>query len=78
MQDLVPIRYGRMSASPFAYFRGSAAVMAADLAVVQPHARLEALVRMLIVAQAPAALVFARTRAGCAECRGSYAAGHSS
>ena len=33
VQDLVPIRYGRMSASPFAYFRGSAAVMAADLAV---------------------------------------------
>ncbi|MFM7270019.1 MAG: DUF2252 domain-containing protein [Actinomycetes bacterium] len=30
--DLVPIRYGRMSASPFAFFRGSAAVMAADLA----------------------------------------------
>jgi uncharacterized protein (DUF2252 family) len=30
--DLVPIRYGRMSASPFAFFRGAAAVMAADLA----------------------------------------------
>ncbi|MEY3360881.1 MAG: hypothetical protein RL531_600 [Actinomycetota bacterium] len=30
--DLVPIRYGRMAASPFAFFRGSAAVMAADLA----------------------------------------------
>jgi uncharacterized protein (DUF2252 family) len=30
--DLVPIRYGRMSASPFAFYRGSAAVMAADLA----------------------------------------------
>src|SRR3954453_14281873 len=30
--ELVPIRYGRMSASPFAYFRGAAAVMAADLA----------------------------------------------
>jgi uncharacterized protein (DUF2252 family) len=29
--DLVPIRYGRMSASPFAFFRGAAAVMAADL-----------------------------------------------
>ena len=29
---LVPIRYGRMLASPFAFFRGSAAVMAADLA----------------------------------------------
>jgi uncharacterized protein (DUF2252 family) len=30
--ELVPIRYGRMLASPFAFFRGSAAVMAADLA----------------------------------------------
>ena len=32
MQDLVPIRWGRMSASPFAFYRGSAALMAADLA----------------------------------------------
>jgi uncharacterized protein (DUF2252 family) len=30
--ELVPIRYGRMLASPFAFFRGAAAVMAADLA----------------------------------------------
>ena len=30
--DLVPIRWGRMSASPFAFYRGSAALMAADLA----------------------------------------------
>jgi uncharacterized protein (DUF2252 family) len=30
--DLVPIRYARMLASPFAFFRGGAAVMAADLA----------------------------------------------
>ncbi|HVX20743.1 MAG TPA: DUF2252 domain-containing protein [Acidimicrobiales bacterium] len=30
--DLVPIRHGRMAASPFAFFRGAAAVMAADLA----------------------------------------------
>jgi uncharacterized protein (DUF2252 family) len=29
---LVPIRYGRMAASPFAFYRGAAAVMAADLA----------------------------------------------
>ena len=36
MADLVPIRYGRMSVSPFAFFRGSAAVMAADLATL-PH-----------------------------------------
>ena len=28
---LVPIRYGRMVANPFAFYRGSAAVMAADL-----------------------------------------------
>jgi uncharacterized protein (DUF2252 family) len=32
VQELVPIRYGRMLASPFAFFRGAAAVMAADLA----------------------------------------------
>ena len=30
--DLVPIRYGRMLASPLAFFRGGAAVMAHDLA----------------------------------------------
>jgi uncharacterized protein (DUF2252 family) len=30
--QLVPIRYGRMLASPFAFYRGSAAIMAADLA----------------------------------------------
>jgi uncharacterized protein (DUF2252 family) len=29
---LVPIRHGRMSASPFAFYRGAAAIMAADLA----------------------------------------------
>jgi uncharacterized protein (DUF2252 family) len=29
---LVPIRYGRMLASPFAFYRGSALIMAADLA----------------------------------------------
>src|SRR5882757_9518658 len=32
--DLVPIRHGRMAASPFAFFRGAAAVMAADLATM--------------------------------------------
>ena len=32
LQNLVPERYRRMSASPFAYLRGAAAVMAADLA----------------------------------------------
>ena len=32
LQDLVPIRYGRMLATPFTFLRGSAAVMATDLA----------------------------------------------
>jgi uncharacterized protein (DUF2252 family) len=31
IQPLVPIRYGRMSASPFTFYRGTAAIMAADL-----------------------------------------------
>ncbi len=30
--DLVPIRYGRMLASPFAFYRGAALIMASDLA----------------------------------------------
>jgi uncharacterized protein (DUF2252 family) len=30
--ELVPIRYGRMAASPFAFFRGAAYIMASDLA----------------------------------------------
>ena len=33
MRELVPIRYGRMLASAFTFYRGSAALMAADLAV---------------------------------------------
>lgn len=32
IEHLVPIRYGRMLASPFSFYRGAAAVMAADLA----------------------------------------------
>ncbi len=32
IQELVPIRYGRMLASPFTFFRGAAAIMAMDLA----------------------------------------------
>ncbi len=32
LANLVPIRYGRMMASPFAFLRGAVAVMAADLA----------------------------------------------
>lgn len=31
LPDLVPLRYGRMAESPFAFLRGSAVVMAADL-----------------------------------------------
>src|SRR3954454_1993560 len=32
VQELVPIRYGRMLVSPFTFFRGAAYPMAADLA----------------------------------------------
>jgi uncharacterized protein (DUF2252 family) len=32
VRELIPVRMGRMVESPFAYFRGAAAVMAADLA----------------------------------------------
>ncbi|WP_328333204.1 MULTISPECIES: DUF2252 domain-containing protein [unclassified Streptomyces] len=32
LQELVPIRYGRMSESPFRFYRGAAAIMAGDLA----------------------------------------------
>src|SRR6516165_7262063 len=32
MKELVPIRYGRMLESPFAFYRGAAGVMASDLA----------------------------------------------
>jgi hypothetical protein len=31
LPELLPIRYGRMQQSPFAFFRGAAAVMAWDL-----------------------------------------------
>ena len=34
LPDLVPLRYGRMLASSFAFFRGAAAVMAMDLAML--------------------------------------------
>lgn len=30
--ELVPIRYGRMTESPFRFYRGAAAIMASDLA----------------------------------------------
>ena len=32
VQELVPIRYGRMLVSPFAFYRGAALIMASDLA----------------------------------------------
>lgn len=32
IENLLPIRYSRMMESPFAFFRGAAAIMAADLA----------------------------------------------
>jgi uncharacterized protein (DUF2252 family) len=32
VDDLVPVRYGRMLMSPFTFYRGAAAIMAADLA----------------------------------------------
>src|SRR5271170_4093184 len=31
IENLLPIRYGRMLTSPFAFYRGAAAIMAADL-----------------------------------------------
>ena len=33
--ELVPVRYGRMVVSPFTFYRGAAAIMAADLAATQ-------------------------------------------
>lgn len=33
IESLLPLRYGRMVVSPFAFFRGSAIIMAADLAI---------------------------------------------
>jgi Uncharacterized protein conserved in bacteria (DUF2252) len=32
LSELLPIRYGRMGSSPFAFFRGAATIMAHDLA----------------------------------------------
>ncbi len=36
LPELLPIRYARMAASPFAFLRGAAAVMARDIATVTP------------------------------------------
>src|SRR5262249_31364065 len=41
LPELVPIRYGRMLTSPFAFFRGGAAIMAHDLAAT-PSSGLDA------------------------------------
>jgi hypothetical protein len=35
IENLLPLRYGRMVASPFAFYRGAAVIMAADLAVTK-------------------------------------------
>ena len=43
--DLVPIRYGRMLVSPFAFYRGAAAIMAEDLARTPNHRDRHAAVR---------------------------------
>jgi uncharacterized protein (DUF2252 family) len=40
VDELVPIRYGRMAVSPFTFYRGAAAVMAADLDSA-PHSGLD-------------------------------------
>jgi hypothetical protein len=32
LPELIPVRYGRMIPSPFVFYRGAAAIMAADLA----------------------------------------------
>jgi uncharacterized protein (DUF2252 family) len=39
IRRLLPVKYGRMAASPFAFFRGAVAIMAADLAA-HPHSNL--------------------------------------
>ena len=41
VQELVPIRYGRMLVSPFTFFRGAALIMASDLSTT-PTSRLTA------------------------------------
>ena len=37
VQDLIPLRYARMSASAFTFYRGAAALMAADLGSQAHH-----------------------------------------
>ncbi|MEU9339032.1 DUF2252 domain-containing protein [Streptomyces sp. NPDC048290] len=38
VQELVPLRYGRMMESPFRFYRGAAAIMAADLGALESTA----------------------------------------
>ena len=45
LQELVPIRYGRMLRSPFAFYRGSAGIMAADLSATAQQRNLRASMR---------------------------------
>lgn len=40
IKNLIPIRHGRMSASPFAFYRGMAGLMALDLSEL-PHTQLK-------------------------------------
>ncbi|HVI43239.1 MAG TPA: DUF2252 domain-containing protein [Chitinophaga sp.] len=40
IKQLIPIRHGRMSASPFAFYRGTAGIMAHDLSFL-PHTKLK-------------------------------------
>jgi hypothetical protein len=39
VEELIPIRYGRMMVSPFTFYRGAAAIMAYDLAYPPPVCR---------------------------------------
>jgi len=41
VRELLPVKYGRMRASPFAFFRGSVSIMAADLGAA-PNSGMEA------------------------------------
>ena len=43
--ELIPLRYGRMLVSPFTFYRGAAAIMAADLAATPSSGPLGAGVR---------------------------------
>ena len=78
VQKLVPVRFARMLASPFAFLRGSAAVMAADLSNtpvtgtcrqrLRRHARLQ--LRRLRLGRAQSRLRHQRFRRGSSRARG--------